>query len=330
MKVLVVKTSALGDIVHTFNALDELPVDATIDWVVERPFASLVRAHPRVSKVIEVDTKRWRKSFYLEWGAILAFRRVLRSTAYDLCFDLQGNTKSGFITFWARARKKIGFGRASVPEWPNYLVTNERFDPPKGKNIRDDYRFILSRGRPTEVFYPVQLHAEEEVPELPKGAVLVCPGSNWPNKQMDKRALEELLRRFGRPLFITQSCVKEKAFAESLDVPRASVLPKLSLPVLQNLMARVSLVIAMDSLPLHLAGMTSTPTLSVFGPSLADKYRPQGDMHYAFQGACPYGRRFEKRCPILRKCSTGACIKSLSGDTVFEAYMESASSRVNQ
>jgi heptosyltransferase-1 len=85
-------------------------------------------------------------------------------------------------------------------------------------------------------------------------------------------------------------------------------------------MDSVDLVVAMDSLPLHLAGTTKVKTFSVFGASLASKFKPAGKKHLTLQGHCPYGRVFEKRCPILRTCPTGACIRSLTGKAVFNAF----------
>lgn len=101
----------------------------------------------------------------------------------------------------------------------------------------------------------------------------------------------------------------------------SDVVDRLSLPALQNLMAHVDLVITMDSLPLHLAGTTMIPTYSFFGASSANKYKPLGKQSGTYQGICPYDRQFEKRCPILRTCKTGACIKNLEGSQLFEEFM---------
>jgi heptosyltransferase-1 len=71
-----------------------------------------------------------------------------------------------------------------------------------------------------------------------------------------------------------------------------------------------------------LAGSTSTPTYSIFGASSAQKYKPIGTCHKAFQGECPYGKTFEKRCDILRTCKTGACIKQLQGEQLFNHFFD--------
>jgi len=83
----------------------------------------------------------------------------------------------------------------------------------------------------------------------------------------------------------------------------------------------MQLVIAMDSLPLHLAGTTNTKTFSFFGPSSSAKFMPMGEQHHAFQGSCPYGKVIQRRCPIIRTCKTGACLRGISSDTLFDAFL---------
>lgn len=347
MKILIVKTSSLGDIVHAFPILPYIKgkfPSAQIDWVVEKPYADLVRAHPLVDLVIPIQTKKWRsRLFSLEtWKEIRAVRKELQLEHYDVVFDLQGNLKSGYFTGAARALKKVGFGLSTLPEWPNIFFTNLRFNPPAGLNIRDDYRFLVqsffSDFSPIDeagIRLTVSSEEEQKIRQILSSAVLsggkailVCPGSNWANKQISLDCMAQFLKGInkecqGRFLFAWGSEEEKKtALALQEKFPKQSlVLDKLSLPGLQNLMSRVSLVIAMDSLPLHLAATTSTPTFSVFGASSADKYKPIGKRHMAFQGACPYGRTFQKRCPVLRTCPTGLCVKGIDGTALFDAFL---------
>jgi heptosyltransferase-1 len=350
MQILIVKTSALGDIVHTFPALNFLKSltkedSISIDWIVEKPFAPLVRSHPAIRNVHEIDSKKWRKSPFSKetWAEIAQFRSSLQEKQYDLVFDLQGNTKSGLATFLSRASVKVGFGYLRVPEWPNLLVTNRRFTPPSSQNIREDYLFLLksifNEEEPpvadSQISLKISMEEEDLLteimaqPSLQQGTkILVCPGSNWENKQLSPETLLTFLKRIEAPLdgrfIIAWGNPKEKegALKLSSNFPKRSyIVPKLSLPALQNLMGRVDLVIAMDSLPLHLAGTTNTPTFSVFGPSSAKKYKPIGSQHHALQGSCPYNRTFEKRCPILRSCSTGLCMKGLTDDALYAPFL---------
>jgi heptosyltransferase-1 len=345
MKILIIKTSSLGDIIHTFPVVaylrSKLP-KAQIDWVVEAPFAELVQSHPSINRVICIKSKAWRRApFKVENRIeIRQCRKLLREQEYDVVFDLQGNIKSSLILAQTKSAHKVGFGFKSAPEWPNCLFTNCRFNPPSGNNIRDDYLALVQsyfkevKASPIAENITLKISPEQNAKidailnNLPKTRlVMVCPGSAWPNKQMAAESLTDFLTHLQAEwnchFLILWGSPQEKVFAESLCNSlsgHASILDKMPLQMLQNMMNRLDLIISMDSLPLHLAGTTKTPSFSVFGPSSAKKYAPEGHQHQSFQGTCPYGRTFEKRCPILRTCSTGSCIRNLNGQQVFEEW----------
>jgi heptosyltransferase-1 len=343
-KILLIKTSALGDIVHSFSVVDYLRKKfpaAQIDWVVEAPFSDLVLSHPYVDNVLTLSTKSWRKQWNkLEtWRSLGKFRKFLRKESYDVAFDLQGNIKSGLILSQVRSQRKIGFGKTSVPEWPNMLFTHERFNPSIGNNIRYDYLSLVTASFNEDVSSVnetilLKISKEEQIAldglisqfkDHQRPIVAVCPGSAWRNKQMTLETLKQFLFLLSNDLKCSFLFVwgnpEERKLVEQLQFPdRSFIADKMALPMLQNLLSRCDLVIAMDSLPLHLAGTTTTPTFSIFGASSAVKYKPLGTQHHTFQGSCPYGREFAKRCPILRTCLTGACIHDLKAEKVFRTF----------
>jgi heptosyltransferase-1 len=273
---------------------------------------------------------------------MIAFRRELRLTHYDRVLDLQGNVKSGLVTASARGSLKVGFGYPYVREWPNLLATHKKYHPLSGQNIREDYLYLAQSAMEDFTPFPMQsgiqlnLTSQENMQLQPileglqqtqKFKILVCAGSNWANKQLSQGALHSFMRslvkEWNAHFILIWGNAAEKSIAEELQASffdHSSMINRLSLPALQNLMAEVDLVLAMDSLPLHLAATTSTPTYSVFGASSAQKYKPIGERHHAFQGSCPYGKTFERRCDILRTCKTGACIKQIEGVQLFEHF----------
>ena len=164
---------------------------------------------------------------------------------------------------------------------------------------------------------------EKEIVDQYQGPkIMVCPGSNWPNKQMDPEALTQFLEQLSANFVFIWGNAQELEEVKRLAAhfPESLILPKYSLPLLQNLMKKMELVIAMDSLPLHLAGTAGVPTFAIFGPSSAAKYNPPGKLHVAYQGSCPYGRTFSRRCPILRTCPTGLCTRDISADTLYSRF----------
>ncbi|MCE2983099.1 MAG: glycosyltransferase family 9 protein, partial [Parachlamydia sp.] len=342
MKYLIVKTSSLGDIIQAFPVVEYIKQNdplAEIDWIVEEPFIALVRAHPHIAAAIPIRTKKWRsRLFKIEtWRQIDQTRRRIRSKIYDIVFDLQGNTKSACFTSMAKSSLKIGFGKNSVSEWPNLLATHRRLDPPLKKNIRADYLFLAQSyfSKPFDFSHTIKLTITNEEstiiqsllqhPYLQNGPkVMVCPGAMWKNKQLSHQTMQDLLKliqaQFKVCFIFIWGTQQEKAealkFAQIF--PSSSVVAeRYSFPVLQNIMNEMDFILAMDSLPLHLAGTTKTPTFSCFGPSSAKKYRPPQNTHFSFQGSCPYGQSFSKRCPFLRTCPTADCLKKAQSQELF-------------
>lgn len=332
-KILIVKTSALGDIVHVFPSvrfIKECFPEVAIDWVVEKKNAMLVTSNPYVNRAIEIDTKGLRKN--LAWRGIKNFIQELRKDPYDLVVDFQGNLKSGILTGLARGHLKVGFDWNSVSEKPNLLFTHRHVAIKRGLNAREEYLALAEAGLGIKATsFPEgtllklgsadleKLRAFQKQKE-PMNHVMVCQGSLWPNKRVLKEDLSAFLQKIpGCKFWFLYGSEQEKQDAEALknSVENSEVLGGLSFPLLQHLMKEMSLVISMDSFPLHLAGEAGVPTFSIFGASASHKFMPLGPTHHAFQGECPYGQTFARRCPKLRTCATGACIHHLPQDALY-------------
>lgn len=335
MRILIVKTSSLGDIIQAFCVLKDLHrrfPTAQIDWAVEAPFSPIVAAHPRIDRAIPLHIKE-NRSFWKDLKA-------LRERKYDLIFDLQGNCKSGLITWLARGKLKVGYSFRSVREWPNILATHLRFTVSREQNIRLYYLGLLEKTFQTVsdldvegVVFKVEPREQEKIAAIlnqlpPSYKVMVCPGSKWVNKQLHPETLLSFLQKIeeakSASFLLIWGDAEEKALCEQLKthLRHSIVVDKLPLPTWQNLMAQVDLVLAVDSSALHLCGTTATPSFSIFGPTSPHVFKPIGPQHIAFQGTCPYGRTFVKQCPLLRSCPTGACIRHLSAADLFTHFLQ--------
>ncbi|MEJ5301621.1 MAG: glycosyltransferase family 9 protein [Thermodesulforhabdaceae bacterium] len=133
MKILIVKLSALGDIVHALPVVDYiksyLPA-AEIDWVVEERFQELPAAHPLINCVYPVDTRTIRRHPVKARKVLIHLSRTMASQAYDVALDLQGNIKSAIFTILSQARLRYGFSRSEVREFPNLFATNRKVSIP--------------------------------------------------------------------------------------------------------------------------------------------------------------------------------------------------------
>lgn len=342
MYYLIVKTSSIGDIIQTFPVVDylhEKDPGCMIDWIVEEEYAPLLRSYPGLSSVLTVATRRWRhclieKKSFQELKQTLS---CLRKHRYNVLFDLQGNTKSGLITQMASAQKKVGFGWSSISEWPNYFATRQRFEVGLDISIQRRYLSVVEQFFHEQTpFQPkkieLQLSAEDsakliELRRASRSRIMVAFASKWENKCL---LLSTWLQFLGNlyqqenPIFyFVSGTAQEKQMADRLaaEFPESFSLQGLSFPLWQRLMGEMDLVIAVDSAALALCGTTSTPSFSFFGPTQASVYKPLGQ-HYHFQGECPYQVKFSARCPKLRTCPTGACLKEVGASTLIKTYQE--------
>jgi heptosyltransferase I len=344
--ILIVKTSAIGDVIQTFPALEYLRLkfpEARIDWVTEKGIVPLLQAHPQVNNVFAIHTKAWKAApLSLETRVeIKAFAAKLRSTTYDLLFDCQGNTKSAFVTGLAKARVKVGFDWKCVREKSNLLVTNKRISVPMNLNIRLKYLGLVQGyfNDPSEfavrgVRLLINNEEEQRLAQICQNLsrqprLMVCFGSKWTNKRMQTSTLASFLQKIAANsdfsfLFIFGDD-EEKRIAKELSAQfneRSVAVGGLSLPLWQALMWEMDGIIAVDSAALHLCGTTQTPSFSLFGPTMASYFKPMEERHGFFQGSCPYGRTFSSHCPILRTCTTGACIRQLEAEHLFRSFKE--------
>lgn len=309
MSCLILRTSSLGDVLQTFPAIHYLKSKGlSIDWVIEKRCAAVVKSHPDVENIIEIQSKCWPLGLASQLAQI-------RQKKYDYVFDFQGNCKSGLITFFAKAQTKIGWTLSTTPEWPNAFVTNKRH--PYVRHIpaaEAYYRLAASAfddhspiSYPGTVFKP-----DHPINGISKETLMICPASRWPNKQLRLETWQKLLDQTDRPLIISFGTLSEKSFAEKLAKNRpAIVLGNLPFDAWQALMRHVSGVVCVDSSALHLCGTTQTPSFTIFGPSSATVYKPLGDQHTSFAAPCPYDIKFSHRCPYLRTCKTGDCLNKV-------------------
>ena len=331
MKILIIKTSSLGDIIQAFPVVTYLKTaypHAQIDWIVEDAFASLVRAHPLIDTTLVINTRKWKwallsKCVWKEFGCAWHMLRLIR---YDYTIDLQGNVKSALLNLSSRAKKRGGMGFRCAPEWPSALFISKRCRVDLSTPITSQYLFLAKQIFNIQTNYPsalldLRLSSKEQkrLEQLnllqDKPCLMICFGSKWEAKKLPirtwKRLLSSLLSRTDFFFFFVWQNNQEKDDAIWLQqaFPQNSqVLPLLSLPLWQKVISQMDGVLSVDSAALHLCATTNTPSFSLFGPSNPSVYQPKGAMHSSFQGVCPYGQFFKKRCPYLRSCLSHACM----------------------
>ncbi|NTW80066.1 MAG: lipopolysaccharide heptosyltransferase I, partial [Geobacteraceae bacterium] len=145
MRILIVKISAMGDVLHALPVLDYLKQaspECEIDWVVEGAFADLLSGNPLISRLHIVQFKKWKKKPFSgnTVAEILDVRNGLVKRAYDLVIDLQGNIKSGIVAWLSGCPRRVGFNRDTAQESLNSLFINRRVAlQPEDRHITDQY-----------------------------------------------------------------------------------------------------------------------------------------------------------------------------------------------
>jgi heptosyltransferase-1 len=313
--ILIVKLSALGDVVHSLPVIDYLKKvapEAQVDWVVEQRFSGLLEGHPGLRRVIPLDLKTWKR----EWtagnarrGAVDAFR-VLREGKYDIAFDIQGNAKSGVVTRLSGAALRFGFDRDGVRESPNLLFTNRKV-PSRPEDIHVTQKILrvmsapfgaepLSSWTGPALFPPeaTERKAESLLDELLLGTsprMVIHAGTTWNTKKMDPgfwadaaRLLRDRFPRIG--VFLSWGNEGEKEEAEEIRTlagGAASVLPRLTLPELAALLKVCGYMLGPDTGPLHIAAAAGAKTVSIFRGSDGKYAAPRGPGHRFLQAPLP-------------------------------------------
>jgi heptosyltransferase-1 len=277
-RILIVKTSSMGDIVHALPLVSDLAQrlpDARIEWVAEEGFSAIARLHPAVSRVVPVAVRRWRRRLLLPstWLEISEARQKLNEVPYDRVIDCQGLLKSAWIARWARgprtgpdrgsAREKLAAWfydhPVAVPRHLHAIERNRRYGAAAfGYTLDAPPRFGL------------------RVPKVPPGlvpvdrpyAVLLTnasrPSKLWPDERW--REVEAWLAQQGlRALLLWGSAVeKEATRARAASMREARVLPRVPLDVAAAVLAGARVVVGLDTGLSHLAAAVGVPTVGIY------------------------------------------------------------------
>lgn len=288
MRVLLIKTSSLGDVVHTLPALTDarraIP-GIQFDWVVEEGFAEIPAWHPAVAQVIPVAIRRWRKNLLqtLRTGEWRRFKARLRETRYDLVIDAQGLLKSAWLTRYVKA-PVAGLDRDSAREPMASRFYDRRYTVPRDQHalerVRQLFAQALGYALPQAIgdygLDRAQLAAPGEEPYL-----LFLHGTTWPSKHWPEaywRELAERMSAFGWAIRLPWGNAEEKARAERIadGIAGASVLPRLNLGGVAKVIAGARACVAVDTGLGHLAAALDVPSISLYGPTLPGRVGAYG------------------------------------------------------
>ena len=248
-RLLAIRLSALGDVVHTIPAVMSLRDRFDVTWVVEAPYRELVEIVAKV-KTIPVTLRRWR-TLPAAWRAVRGF---------DVAIDFQGLIKSGVIARASGARERLGFDRENVREKPAAWFTNRHVRVDPARHVVDWNLGLV--GADEGVRPSLQEFAAGDFPEF-RDKVVLLPGAGRSNKLWPVERFRELALHLGDDAVAVWGPGDEE-LAKAIG---CRVAPKTSLRELASILQRSRLVIGADTGPLHLADALGTPVIGLYGPT---------------------------------------------------------------
>ena len=305
MKLLIVKLSSLGDVVHAMAAVQDIrvalgsaPDGLDIDWVVERAFAPLVRRCAGVGRVIECEIRRWRKQLWRvqtrrEWKAFLA---QLRAQPYDAVIDLQGLTKSALVARLARLApggKRYGLANrteGSSFEAPARWLADVSIPIEPHTHAVQRGRELCAKALGYELSgaprFGLQEHAgDSRASPRPQSFVLFAHGASrlgklWPTEhwiELGTRLIQE-----GCQVALAHGTPEEEARSQRIAKAlgkQASAWPRLELDALLDQMSLARGVIGVDSGLSHIAVALDLPHVQIYNFDTAWRTGPLGQEH---------------------------------------------------
>ena len=336
-KFLIIKLSALGDIVHTLpvcRTLRQEYPDAFIAWMIEERYQELLFNNPDIDEVIPIRTKIWRKNWNSKTlSEILQIIKNHRHKKFDVVFDLHGLLKSAVIAMLSGAIIKAGFHRKNCKEKISALFTNKKGPYIAGGiHVVDMYLTLVQStlGIKNEVKqFPLPETQEKKVddffqshPELTSKPIIgINPGAGFESKLWELERFAQLADRITDELdcniLLTWGPGEEDKVQQIATTMKQKswVAPPTTLQESITLYKHLKQLVSCDSGPLHLCAALDIPTVSIFGPTDPVRNGAYGLNHETVYKMLSCSFCWKRKCPL----GTKECMKQVTVDEVFEA-----------
>jgi lipopolysaccharide heptosyltransferase I len=284
-RLLILKPSSLGDIVHALPTVNQIRLrypNAHIAWLVNPEFRSLLINNPVIDQVIEFPRR--------QPLALPGLIRFLRHERFDTVLDLQGLLRSGLLARATGARRRIGLSDSregarlfhneivSVPSChavDRYLLAARHLDCPDGP-----------------VTFPMPLAS----PTRHEGWIAINPSARWETKLWGDDRFAELIRRLPADRIVLTGSAADRARLDRLAPGCRNLAGKTSLPELADLYAQCAVVVTNDTGPMHIAAAVGTPVVAIFGPTDPSLTGPYGPNHTILRAGLPCSPCLSRQC----------------------------------
>ncbi len=331
MRILIVKTSSLGDIIHTLPALTDAYhyyPQLQCDWVIEEAFKEIPTWHPAIKHIIPVALRRWRKQPWQTWlsGTWDQFIQNLTQESYDKIIDAQGLIKSAFITYKARGFR-CGLSYQSARESLAALAYQKCYAIPKNQHAVTRVRQLFAAA----LDYPLQesppdygiIDHFQPQPIKKQQNVIFLHGTTWATKHWPNKhwlALAQEVIAAGFEVHLPWGNLQEYARAQQMVATHSNIhlIPKTNLQGIATALAQAQAVVGVDTGLAHLAAALAVPSVTLYGATEPARTGTYGLRQQHLQANFPCAPCFSKKC-TYRGLSTvlPACYKDLSVEKVW-------------
>lgn len=322
-RILILKPSALGDIVHTLPLLASLRKSFPgryIAWGVKEKFSELLEKHPYLDEVIV-----WKERGFWQ------FAGEIRKRKFDVVLDLQGLFRTGLITYLSRASQRWGFSKEETKE-RQFMFLNVRIQT-KSAHIVDKYLEFaehLQAERIIEFLIPEKESAKEYIgqyfqrtPLAPDNKLIaLIQGTGWDNKTWKLERFAQLgrllsLKENRKVMIIWGTGETEKEKAQKINrmaSDKLLIAPLTTIAQLVSLLKRCSMVIGGDTGPLHLAAALGIPVVGLYGPTPPSRNEPYTEKKEIIYHNLPCSPCWKRTC----KNKTNECMDSIEVEEVMQ------------
>ena len=274
-RILVIRLSSMGDVIHTLPAVALLKKrfpNSHLSWLIRPRWAPLLDANPYVDTVIPLERSL---------GTTIRAIGTLRQQHFDLAVDFQGLIQSAFIAKGAGAQRLFGFGRTSVREKPATGFYTNSMDPRAAHVVDKNMQLAASAATAANVKVDVGCSVRREFPlppgqpegSLPDGPfVFASPFAGWGSKQWPLEYWSDLAARLPVPLVVNGPLSSR----DQLLAIQGATVHLSGIPGLIDATRRATAVVGLDSGPLHIAAALGKPGVALFGPTDPARNGPYG------------------------------------------------------
>ena len=271
MKVLIIKTSSLGDIIHANSIISDLRrnhVDAEIHWLVEESFSSLLNLFP-VQKTLISKFRSWKKNLFKKnsYREFFQLRHLIKKENYDYVIDLQGLIRTGIM---CKSLNSVGFNKNSIKESFASYFYKKTFEVEKKIHAINRNRLLVAKSMNYEIDQNNILFSYDFKKDLtdPHSIIFITGTSNaqkkWPLEYWIK--LAGLFERNNYKIFLPWGSVKE--YEECLAIydqtTNCEILEKMNIDQLAKKIASTRFAIGVDTGLTHLASSLDIPTIGIY------------------------------------------------------------------